>query len=565
MPLSLPHDDAAPATRRAAIDAARDVWRFDPTQRGLPLAVKIDGERYSPGYIARVLEVRAMLGATRAAARLDPRWGAERRASAAVPAGAGTKPAQDGGVTRASMVPVRSVDHYDALFNALPTPAYRAWGADDGFFAWQRLAGCNAAHLRRQGAPDPRFPVTDAQLRAAVGEGDSLDRARAEGRLFALDLSALHGIPQGATQGTPRYSSGALGLFAQSLDGRFRPVAVQRDPVAGTRIVTPADGARWRHARLDLQVADSVWAGAVVHIGLHALAGAFQVCTARELAPNHPLRALLWPHFEMTAAANETMKEAVIGVGGFFDELLAPTREAAVDLAVRGLRERPLGDRAPWRDLALRGVDDAVSLPGYPYRDDGLPLAGALRRWVDGYLRLWYRDDADLARDPELLAWHRSLGAADGPAFTGVTPLARVDDLVDLVTTLIFEVTVGHAAVNYTGYDHYAWPETYPSARWAPPVADGAEPTDDDLLRALAPVGVADRMLDLTLPQRQLRLNTLGEYPPGSFDDPRVPSLLSTLRAELDAVEQATLARDAARRWRYPYLAPSRVAQSIHV
>jgi hypothetical protein len=72
-------------------------------------------------------------------------------------------------------------------------------------------------------------------------------------------------------------------------------------------------------------------------------------------------------------------------------------------------------------------------------------------------------------------------------------------------------------------------------------------------------------MLDLTLPQRQLRLNTLGEYPPGSFDDPRVPSLLSTLRAELDAVEQATLARDAARRWRYPYLAPSRVAQSIHV
>ena len=565
MNVSLPHDDDAPDARRAALESDRAVWRFDPTQRGLPLAAKVATERYSPAFIARVLEARAMLKATRLAASCDPRLSAEHAASAAVGADAGTKALKDGGVTRASMVAIQSVEHYAALFNAMPTPATRSWAGEEGFFAWQRLAGCNATHLRQQRVADPRFPVTDAHLRAAIGDGDSLDRARAEGRLFVLDLSALHGLPAGQTQGLPRYFDGALGLFVRALDGRFRAVAIQGSPEPGTPIVTPADGERWRHARLDLQVADAIWAGSVIHIGVHALAGGVQVCTARELAPNHPLRVLLWPHFEMTTSANESMKDSVIGVGGYFDELMAPTREACIDLAVKGLRERPLCDRAPWRDVALRGTDSLTALPEYPYRDDALPVANALRRWVDGYLRLWYRADADLARDPELVAWHGALRAADGPGLTGVQPLGLISDLVDLVTTLIFEITAGHAVVNYSGYDYYAWPESYPTARWAPSPGAGATLTDDDYLRALAPVGVADRMLDLTLPQRQLRLNTLGAYPWGWFGDPRVKALEETLHAELEAIARVTTARDAARRWSFPYLIPSRIAQSIHV
>lgn len=565
MHLALPQDDADPTARRAAIAADREVWRLDPTQRGLPLIANADFkvEDYSTRFNLKAAETFAMLKVARAAARIDPRLRLEREASAALPDE--PKPLKDDGVTRASLVPMRSVEHYESLFHALPTPSTRAWAGDDGFFAWQRLAGCNASHLRRQREADERFPVTDAHLRAAGLGGDSLDRARAEGRLFVLDHSALHGLPQGNTLGVPRYSSGALALFVRALDGRFRPVAVQSSPAPGTPIFTPADGQHWRHARLDVQVADSVWAGAVMHLGYHALSAGFQVCAARELAASHPLRRLLWPHFEMTTAANETMKDKVHGVGGYFDELLAPTREAAVDLSVRGLLGRSIADRAPWRDLALRGVDSVAALPEYPYRDDGLPVAWALRRWVDGYLRLWYRDDADLARDPELVAFHRALSAADGPRFTGVPALGRVDDLVDLVTTLLFEVTVAHAAVNYDGYDHFGWPETFPTARWAPTPGAGEALTEDDYLRALPPLGAADRVLDLTLPQLTLRLNTLGDYPRGWFGDPRVAPLEAALRAELAAVDKATLARDAGRRWSFPYLAPSNVAQSIHV
>ena len=93
----------------------------------------------------------------------------------------------------------------------------------------------------------------------------------------------------------------------------------------------------------------------------------------------------------------------------------------------------------------------------------------------------------------------------------------------------------------------------------------GAALTEEDYLRALPPVEVADRMLDLTLPQRQLRMNDLGAYPNGWFGDPRVEPLLAALRAELEAIDAVTAARDAARRWNFPYLRPSRLAQSIHV
>ncbi|TAK29784.1 MAG: hypothetical protein EPO40_09355 [Myxococcaceae bacterium] len=565
MNLCLPHDDAAPEARRAALAADREVWRFDPTQRGLPLAAKVDAESYSKPFALRYVETRTMLATTRAAARLDPRLASERQAAEALSREPSTPPLKEDGVTLAGMVSVRSIDHYDALFDALPSPATRPWARDDGFFAWQRLAGCNATRIRQQREADPRFPVTDAHLLAAVGGGDSIDRARSEGRLFGLDLSPLHGLPQGSTQGRPRYSSGVLALFVRALDGSFRPVAIQGSPVAGSAIVTPGDGERWRHAKLDVQVADSIWAGAVMHLGFHSLSAAFQVCAARELAPGHPLRRLLWPHFEMTTPANETMKDAVIGPGGYFDELMAPTREAAVELAVKGLRGRSLADRAPWRDLALRGTEGLASLPEYPYRDDGLPVAWALRRWVSAYLRLWYRDDADLGRDTELVAWHRALSAPDAPGLTGVPSIGRIDDLIDLVTTFLYEITAGHAVVNYAGYDYFGWPETFPTARWSPSPEAGAALTEEDYLRALSPVGVADRMLDLTLPQRQLRLNTLGAYPDGWFGDPRVEAPLSALRAELEAIDAATAARDAARRWNFPYLRPSRLAQSIHV
>src|SRR6185436_3930437 len=100
-------------------------------------------------------------------------------------------------------------------------------------------------------------------------------------------------------------------------------------------------------------------------------------------------------HFEGTLAINELAHLTLLAPGGFVDELLAGTREASLALAADGVR--------------TYRVDAADVLPNYPYRDDALLYWNAIHRWVDGYLRIYYRSEADLAGDLELANWYREL------------------------------------------------------------------------------------------------------------------------------------------------------------
>lgn len=41
----------------------------------------------------------------------------------------------------------------------------------------------------------------------------------------------------------------------------------------------------------------------------------------------------------------------------------------------------------------------------YPYASDGILIWNAIHKWVDGYLSLFYKSDADLKNDTELTGW----------------------------------------------------------------------------------------------------------------------------------------------------------------
>jgi arachidonate 15-lipoxygenase len=572
----LPADDPSPEARAQALAAERERYRFDRSLGGLPLAAEVPkDEHYSLAYMARATEVEASLLEARAAAAADPRlerarkaWDAELDADKG-PIGGLVARADDAkarGPFAAPLVFASTFEELEALLQGLPDPASRPHADDDAFFAWQRLAGCFPAALRRLAEPDPRFPVTEAHFAAAIDDADdSLERAMAEGRLYLLDHTALHGLPTRPSFGFDRWLYGPLALFVRTLGGPFLPVAVQCGPTPDDEhpVLTPADGPSWRHAKLLVQASDAAAQGLSEHLGMcHVFANAVLLCTARELAPSHPLRLLLWPHFEMTLAANETMKTAVIGKDGFVDQLQGPTLDAGIELA-RGACARSVRDHELLRDLALRGVADREALPEYPYRDDALDLHAALEPWVRGYVELYYASDEAVRGDPELAAWHAALGADDGGGLTDLPTLDGRASLVGLLTTFVFRITAYHAVINYGGYDFYAWPGTLPTARWGPAPSPSTVLDDDAILKVLPPLGLAQHTLDLMLPQRQLRLNTLGTYPP--FSDPRVQPLLEALQQRLRSIEDVIAARDARRPWSFPYLRPSRVAQSIHV
>ena len=62
---------------------------------------------------------------------------------------------------------------------------------------------------------------------------------------------------------------------------------------------------------------------------------------------------------------------------------------------------------------AKRGLDP-VSLPYFPYRDDGQLIWDTLGSYVDDYIALYYKTDKDVTGDYELQNWAKEIASSDG-------------------------------------------------------------------------------------------------------------------------------------------------------
>jgi arachidonate 15-lipoxygenase len=550
----LPSQDPDPRARAARLDGARErvryVWDQPP---GIAMAEKVPhGEGYPAGVVAENLALAVATKANRAAHALLP-----------APGGA------DGSLASA-LAP------YRALFATVPAPPLAAVEPDgdraDPAFAWQRVAGANPLTIEGVDRLPDAFPVTAAHFAAALdegGEGDTLDAARAEGRLFLASYAALDGIALGTGQGAPKYLAAPLALFVQRAGKGLHPVAIQcaQTPGPGAPVLTPRDGVAWQMARAAVQVADLNLQETFFHLGrAHFLVEAFALATARQIAPEHPFAILLAPHFEGTIAINDAARTQLCAPGGKLEVLLAPTREASLGLALRGVQSFRLEDALLPADLRLRRVDDPSRLADYPYRDDARLLWDALSTFVSGYVALVYADDAAVAGDAELLAWASEIRADDGGRVRGFPAhLETRAALASALSWLIFTTTAQHAALNYTQLDMMAYAPNMPAAGYAPPPAAGETDAAAAWARFLPSLALAADQIDFFYPQSLVRVNRIGHYPKGHFHDARVTPLVEHLAADLARAEQTIEARNRGRFLPYPWLLPSRVPASIHI
>lgn len=445
----------------------------------------------------------------------------------------------------------------------------------EALFGWQRLGGPNPYALqqvRDDRLPD-HLPVTEAHFQRSLAAlspdghaDDSLAAALSEGRLFLSDCKALDGVATTQNQGRQKYTAASIGLFVRPVDrsAPLLPVAIQcgQAPSPATPLFTPADGWRWRLAETYLSLGEGSLHEASEHLGrTHLLVEAFALAARRNLAPMHPLTALLEPHFRHTHFINHTARNSLIADGGALDQLMPQPIGATRDLVAAALRSLDLGAADPRSRLRAHGLLDADALPQCPYRDDALPHWDSLLRWVDDYLRVYYRDDAAVARDPEAQAFVAELGARDGGRLRGVPVVRSVAALASLVTLAVFTASVQHAAVNFPQYPFMGYVPAIPAGLYAPPPTLDTPDAEASLLAALPPVDLAVLQIYTVYQLSAIRLDPLGAYAP--FSDPRVNAPLAALRERLAALESAIEARDAARPLSYPYLRPSLVPASI--
>jgi len=132
-----------------------------------------------------------------------------------------------------------------------------------------------------------------------------------------------------------------------------------------------------------------------------------------------------------------------------------------LDLARMAWRDWSFERRGFRADLAERGVGDKP-LEKYYYREDGGEIHAALEAYAGRILRLWYRDDSDVAADYELQAWASALAGWIPRGFP--SRITSRGQLVSIATEVIFRASAGHASVNNGQYDAYGFLPNSPGA-----------------------------------------------------------------------------------------------------
>uniref|UniRef100_A0A0D6QT47 Lipoxygenase n=1 Tax=Araucaria cunninghamii TaxID=56994 RepID=A0A0D6QT47_ARACU len=393
-----------------------------------------------------------------------------------------------------------------------------AWRADEEF-ARQTLAGVNPIVIEclQKFPPSssldekmygPQESAITAQHIEKNLEGLSVDQAVTTQRLFIVDyydafMPYIERVNK-LSDDVKMYASRAL-LFLTS-EGILIPVAIELclPPTDGKeavrKVFTPGsdeteEQALWQLAKAHAKVNDAGFHQLVSHwLRSHCITEPIIIATHRQLSTMHPLFKLLHPHFLDTMDINQAARQSLINAGGVIEQGFTPGKYSS-EISSKAYKNWKFNEQGLPNDLLKRGmaVPDPKAPHGlrlviedYPYAVDGLEIWFALKQWVSDYLSLYYKDFESIKRDKELQAWwveivnvgHGDL--KDDP--TRWYNMDSLDDLVEIVTTIIWTTSAHHAAVNFGQYSYGGYMPNMPtmSRRFIP---EKGTPEYEELLR----------------------------------------------------------------------------------
>lgn len=465
----------------------------------------------------------------------------------------------------------QSLEDYAELFHTIGLPPVAHDYQADWAFAYQRLAGPNPVMLKKMPEPLDNFPVTDADF-AVAAPNDTLQAAMSEGRLFLCDYAILDGAELGSFPHGQKYVYAPLAMFVvDAASGRLTPVAIQckQKPAKTNPIFTPEDGYNWLIAKTIVEVADGNVHEAFTHLGrTHLLMEPFVVSTLRHIAPRHPLGILFKPHFEGTLAINEAAWGHLIANKGAVDKLFGGSIKTSRGAAVAGVQTAEVTKLALPNTFVERGVDDVEILNDYPYRDDASMYWSAIDKWVSAYVRLYYENDAAVQQDEEVQAWGKEIASKDGGRINGMPDsgaIQSVDDLIAVVTLVVYTCSVQHAAVNFPQYDMMSYVPNMPLALYTPAPTTKHGATEADYLNALPPMDMAELQMELGFLLGTVHYTQLGQYERHHFRDQRVAEPLAQFQHDLSSIGGKIEHRNQQRPRAYETLTPVGIPQSINI
>ncbi|CAH1793216.1 unnamed protein product [Owenia fusiformis] len=428
-------------------------------------------------------------------------------------------------------------------------------------FGSQRLTGCNPTLISLCQEIPQNFPVTPVMVEPFL-EGQTLKACLESKKIYIMDLKILEGIKCSEN----RTLCAPLGLFYVDNNLKLVPVAIQlfQEPSDINPIFLPSDPKHtWLLAKMWFNNSDASYHQAGVHLALtHFLMEFVAMVSNRQLSPSHPLFRLLAPHFHHVIAINNFGLKRLINRGGGFDKTMSMGTvgmDSIVDRVWANWRLTHEGTLPV--DLKNRGVDDVNALPHYHYRDDALLVYGAIEKYVKAVVAGIYDSPEKIIDDYELHKWVHELRTPPvGPGIKGLPEtIATVDDISCIVTPLIFQATVQHAAINFNQYEEYGFPPNYPGFMDGQPPTNKEPKSEKDLVQALpTKEQTYDTMLITTL-LSGMDTRHLGDFEMQYGYDPILLQALETFRRDLAAIDRVIIENQATRENVYAHLNPSKI------
>ncbi|GAB5498789.1 MAG: hypothetical protein PsegKO_11000 [Pseudohongiellaceae bacterium] len=457
---------------------------------------------------------------------------------------------------------------YEALYDSSDPPIIArndSW-QQDSVFALQQLQGMFPWFIQRVVNLDKfleTFPVQEQAIANLLPPNETLASLADAGKLYYTSQSVL----EGAKATHDHVMTAPTTLFFVNIQGQLMPLGIQLYPVpaAGNPIFTPNDNQNtWLGVKIHAGCADALVYSLYSHVVLlHFVMCSVWTAANRTLPVEHPIYALLKPHFWMTLYATNQVKGSMDKDDSAQLEIMGIDITGQNMMVSRMYEKFDFGAYNPAVDLSNRGVDDEEKLPHFLYRDDMLRLWSVDYDYVESMMQLFYSSDSDIVNDYELQAWMAELASKDGAGLVGLPinqdgHIATRQDLYELLTSVLLTVTSRHSSIVVSAL-HYGYVPANPYIyRLAAPQDSRVALDLKTVSDCLPPISKAMGGRDLLAAAAHflpVEMNSLGNYPEGFTDDwpAGAAENIQKWQAALDQVSEEINARN--KRLEYPYVA----------
>ncbi|KAE9264132.1 hypothetical protein PR003_g32906, partial [Phytophthora rubi] len=332
---------------------------------------------------------------------------------------------------------------YDALESAGLIDTPQAFDNSDENFGAMRLGirGYKLKLVNSREWSDPLDSLCDSLVLEQCNES-SIDAAISNHKVFVQDFSTLGQYTDSNTT-TSKYAPNVVGFFCNNdASGLLLPLAIKIVDTGLTYTKEDSDG-EWQLAKMALDATELNFQQMFHLVHTHMVSIPIQVEMMRSMAEEHPIYALLNHHFFGDMAMEYLGGVILLSVDSPYDQSMAFGASGSVRYISAEFPNTSIAVDFP-ADIADNGLE---YLPNHRYVKYGTTYYSIIKTFVTSYVKAYYDSEDAIQNDSELQTWAARAtvvwGVNDFPsAFNGY------DDLIKLVTNLVFQNAVKHHFMN---------------------------------------------------------------------------------------------------------------------